>query len=99
MSDFDPLDTEQPDDRKAKAELRDAQIESALKWLMADPRGRRLVRLVLEWGGFWRTSFTGEALGTVFREGERNVASRLLALVTEHCPERLVDLMKNEGDT
>ncbi|API59633.1 hypothetical protein BSL82_10145 [Tardibacter chloracetimidivorans] len=97
MSDFDPFDIQgqEQDDaaRAARAELLASTEAGDVKWLMADLRGRRMVRRLLEQAGVFRSSFNGEALGTAFREGERNIGLRLLALVTEHAPERLVDVL------
>ena len=94
MSDFDPLDYGQHEGTEATADakLGEAQEESDLKWLMADRRGCRVVRALLERSGVFRSSFTGDAQSTAFREGERNVGLGFLALVTCHAPERLAEI-------
>ena len=99
MSHDDPLDYGQHDDSaevSTDRELAELTEGADLKWLMADPRGRRIVRGLLERSGVFRSSFTGDAMGTSFREGERNVGLGLLALVTKHAPERLADIVKGK---
>ena len=100
MSDFDPLDYGQHSEEgeaSADRELAELTEEADLKWLVADPRGRRIARRLLERSGVFRSSFTGEALSTSFREGERNVGLGFLALVTRHAPEGLAELMNGKG--
>jgi hypothetical protein len=99
MSDFDPVEYALSEDAEAPADaLAAAQEEADLKWLVADPRGRRIVRRQLERSGIWRSSFTGDALNTAYREGERNGGLRLLAQITRHAPERLVEILTAKGD-
>lgn len=68
----------------------DQQLEDDMRWLMGDGRGRRLVWRWLGDGGIFRPSFTGDALQTAFREGERNRALALLADVMQCCPEQWI---------
>jgi hypothetical protein len=99
MSDSDPADYGQHDEKaeaSAESQLADATEEADLKWLMADPRGRRIVRRLLERSGVFRTSFTGDALGTAFREGERNAGLRLFDQIARFSPERLASMMNGK---
>lgn len=102
MSDFDPLDTaaieREAEDRKAEAEREEATEESDLKWLMNDPRGRRIVRRWLSQAGVFRLSFTGDAQATAFNEGQRNTGLRLFSQITRWTPERIAELMREEDD-
>lgn len=97
MSDFDPVDfaalEAQQEQALAQAATRNAAEADDLKWLMADPRGVRFMRRLLERSGVFRSSFTGDPHSTAFREGERNIGLGLIALVSEDCPERLAALM------
>jgi hypothetical protein len=70
-------------DLEAEALTEDAD----LRWLMGDPRGQRIARRLLERSGVWRTSYTGEALSTAFREGERNVGHAHLGKFLRAAPE------------
>jgi hypothetical protein len=56
------------------AETEEAALteDADLRWLMGDPRGRRIARRLIERSGIFRLSFTGDAESTAFREGERN---------------------------
>lgn len=76
------------------------QLESFM-WVMGDPRGRSFVqRLMVEMAGLYRPSF--QAAGapdlTAFREGERNVALRLLGEIKTHCPELLLQMTKEQQE-
>lgn len=97
MSDFDPVDVAAQESMEAArrdAEAHEAAKDAdAIRWLMADQKGRRFMRRLLEQTGVFRVSFTPDARLTDFREGERNVGLRHLALVTEHAPEGLVELL------
>ena len=48
--------------------------------LTGTPRGRRVLYKILEWGHVYQPSFVqGDPHGTAFRDGERNLALRVLA--------------------
>jgi hypothetical protein len=100
VSNLDQLDYGQHDEEQeapADRQIAEATEESDIKWLMADPRGRRVTRRLLERSGVFRVSFTGDALGTSFREGERNVGLMLLQQITRFTPERLAEMMNGKG--
>ena len=95
---MDPLDTEaNEDDRKKReklaqlAELREAED---IKWLMSSKRGRRIVNRLLQEAGVYRLSFHTNALQMSFNEGNRNTGLRLLAAITEHCPDRYAEMIE-----
>ena len=92
MSNHDPLDTEALEAHTSSlAEEQKAlsrQEADDFKWLMSDKRGRRYMWRQLEKTGVFRSSFTSTSNETFFREGERNVGLRLLALINVHCPDR-----------
>jgi hypothetical protein len=84
MSDLELHLHEAPDEAQAEA---DALTEDAdLKWLMSDPRGRRIARRLLDRSGIWQPSFTGDALSSAFREGVRNAGLGLLAKLSQAAP-------------
>jgi hypothetical protein len=92
----DPLDTEANDQHRKTiaeqarlAELREAED---IKWLMSSKRGRRIVNRLLQVAGVFRLSFHTNALQMSFNEGNRNTGLRLLAAITEHCPERYAEM-------
>ncbi len=48
----------------------------------SDVRGRRVLYKILEWGHLYQPSFQGgDPHGTAFRDGERNLALRILAVL------------------
>lgn len=97
MSDLDPFDLaaqEQAESDRKEAAKRDAQTEkNDLKWLMADPRGRRIVRRWLSQAGVWRLSFTGDPHTTAFNEGQRNGGLALFAKLSAVAPDRLAEML------
>ena len=94
----DPLDTEATDElRKARDDLAHhaQQLEVAdIKWLMSSARGRRIVNRQLQNAGVYRLSFNTNALQMSFNEGNRNAGLRLLAAITEHCPDRYSSMLE-----
>lgn len=76
-----------------------AQFEvEDIKWLMSSKRGRRMVHRLLESAGVFRISFHTNALQMAFNEGNRNQGNALLALVTNHCPDRYLELLTEAKD-
>lgn len=68
-----------------------------IKWLMSSPRGRRLVWWLLDITGVYRTSFSSQRGGTEFNEGGRNTGLKILAKVQEHCLDRFVEMLREQG--
>lgn len=104
MSDFDPTDTKAHEkaeqDRKDRLGITQRQEADDFKWLMSDPRGRRLVWMLLEMTGVYRSSFTGNS-ETFFREGERNIGLKLVHKIHSNCPEKYATMtkeMNNDDD-
>ncbi len=97
MNSFDPTNiAAQEDEREAKQEqeaLQREQEKNDLIWLMTEPRGRRIVWMLLARAGTFQSSFTGEALGTAFQEGGRNQGLQLLNSIIEHCPNRYLEML------
>lgn len=99
---FDPLDLRGQERAKVESDDREFvafQIEiDDLKWLMSNKRGRRFVHRSLERAGVWRISFNTNALTMAFNEGMRNEGLRLLSQVTEHCPKRYTEMLKESKE-
>lgn len=81
------------EEAKAAERERQQRIDDLL-WLMSDKRGRRVVWRLLEGAGIYRSTFTGDALTSAFREGERNQGLRLMDQVLQHCPDRVSEMQK-----
>lgn len=100
MDDFDPLDNAANEAQQKKLAKEQALAnETAIadfKWLMADPRGRRIVWRQLGESGVFASSFHPTAMQMAFNEGKRNDGIKLLAKVHEHCPELYSTMMKEQ---
>ena len=94
----DPLDTEANDLlKKARDNVAQhvQQLEiSDIKWLMSSARGRRIVNRLLQNAGVYRLSFHTNALQMSFNEGNRNAGLRLLAAITDNCPDRYTEMVE-----
>jgi hypothetical protein len=103
MSDIDPIEQAAHEQRRADNGDRSKKLAALtevedIKWLMSSKRGRRIVRRLLEHAGVHRLSFHTNALQMAFNEGNRNLGNRLLAQVTQHCPDRYLDLLNEDKD-
>lgn len=95
-----------PDDATAEREearrkARVQQAEDDIRWLMAQPQGRRFVERLMETSGVFHGSFVaGAADRTAFNEGRRSVGNQVFGEVIALCPERYVQLLqeRNEGN-
>jgi hypothetical protein len=92
-----PIDTATQEANREQVKLRHrlaalSEVDD-IKWLMNSKRGRRIVHRLLESAGVFRISFHTNALQMAFNEGNRNQGNALLALVTEHCPDRYAELL------
>jgi hypothetical protein len=64
-----------------------------LRRVAATPEGRRFLWRLLGRAGIFRLSFVGDAAGTAFREGERNMGLWVLNDLLSLCPERFRQMM------
>lgn len=95
--DSQPIDIAAQETAREQVKLRNrlaalSEVDD-IKWLMNNKRGRRIVHRLLESAGVFRISFHTNALQMAFNEGNRNQGNALLALVTEHCPDRYAELL------
>lgn len=84
---------------EAKAKLRAKREVDDLKWLMADPRGRRFVARLLDRAGTMRSSFHTSGSVMAFNEGRRDLGLHLTAEILEHAPAmyaRLLNEYRND---
>lgn len=90
-----------PDDPQELEKLQEdearRQHEEDLKWLLADPRGRRLYWNLMSDCGVFRSSFTGNS-ATFFNEGRRDVGLKLLADLTDICPQMYVVMVQEQQE-
>lgn len=101
MDDFDPLDTHQRDaqreDEAKRRALSHKQEIADFKWLMGDPRGRRIVWRQLGAAGVFQSSFDPTAMNMAFNEGRRSEGLRLLAQIHALCPDLYPTMMKEQS--
>lgn len=64
------------------------RLADALRWLMADPRGRLLMWDRLSDAGVFRISFADSPELTAFNEGRRALGLRDLGQIMRECPEQ-----------
>lgn len=89
MRQEDPTDLE-AQHKSAEAKAQDARNrrdtdKADLEWLMATPRGRRIVWRLLEATGLYVSSFTGNS-ETFFREGKRAIGLEFQGKVAKAAP-------------
>jgi hypothetical protein len=103
MSTRDPLDIAAREEEELAAKKRQDLLTryeaEDIKWLMSDKRGRRIMWRLLEATGLYRSSFAGnDTNSAMFREGERNVGLRHIALVHAHSPEKYALMTQEQID-
>lgn len=84
-SDFNPTDLSALDEQRAatKEQSRfDAAIElDDIRWLMSGKRGRRFMWRLLGDARLYQQSFDGNANWSIFNEGKRSIALKLMAQI------------------
>lgn len=94
MADLE-LHLHEPKD-EAQLEAEKLTEDADLRWLVGDVHGRRIARRFIERSGIWRTSYTGDALSTVYREGERNVGLAFLGRLMRAAPDAAARLVTGQ---
>ena len=89
---FDAGNQHHVERREKAARKARRQRDEALRWLMADNRGRRFVWRLLGKAGIFRTSMAASPELTAFNEGRRDLGLGLLADVMRLCPERYAQM-------
>ncbi|MBS0539369.1 MAG: hypothetical protein JSR47_11465 [Proteobacteria bacterium] len=75
------------DRRRKAANVERLQADEALRWLMADARGRRFVWGQLSRAGLFHSSMAATPELTAFNEGRRDIGLTLLSDVMRLSPE------------
>lgn len=73
--------------RQKSRKTRDLQKKAALRRLMSDAEGRMWMWDLLTRCGIYQSSFSPEALGMAFQEGQRNIGLHLTAEINRLSPE------------
>lgn len=102
MTEYDPLDiagqTKEAEQARRKAEREARQEAEDIKWLMTAKRGRRIVWLLLDRAGVFRTSFSSDPLVMAWNEGNRNTGNRMLSLINGECPDLYIKMLKEQDN-
>lgn len=84
-SDFNPTDLAALDEQRAAAKEQ-SRFEAAaelddIRWLMSGKRGRRIMWRLLGDARLYQQSFDGNANWSIFNEGKRSIALKLMAQI------------------
>lgn len=97
MSSYNPTDIRAQAQRKQANEVLDRakrqELSDDINWLMADARGRRLMRQWLAFCGVDQTPFTGDSK-TFFKAGAQNVGIMLKSQLTEYAMEGYFQMLR-----
>lgn len=94
---FDASDKNAVQKRTADAKRKEAKRLNGLKQLCDSADGRAWLWELLKACGFSRTSFSPEPATMAFREGERNVALRILAEISRVSPDTYLKMQKENS--
>lgn len=98
MAYSDPTDTlrQERDAEAHDAEARERRRKELddLRWLLANPQGRRIAGRVLSETGIYRSSFNTSGSVMAFQEGKRQVGLWLTAELLEAAPEGYFKILK-----
>ena len=98
MSEHDPFDLEEQelrsDLRRVASRLSSEHDDADFVWLMSGPRGRRIVRRLLDRAGVWRTSFHPNTMEMSRQEGAKQTGYWILAQIDRLCPSEYTTMMQ-----
>jgi hypothetical protein len=91
--DYDPLNSDIETDLSKEQKNKRAKELEDLRYVLNDPRGRRVINRLLEKTGVYRNPFTGNS-ETYFRCGEMNIGQFIVAEVQSVSPDSYTNLLK-----
>ena len=98
VSDHDPFDLEEQelrdDIRRVASKLSSETDDADFVWLMSGPRGRRIVRRLLDRAGVFRTSFHPNTMEMSRQEGSKQTGYWILAQIDRLCPAEYTTMMQ-----
>lgn len=80
-------DSKQIKEDRLKESFEQKQELADIRYVLSDPRGRRYILKYLSAAGFYRNEFSPHADYRAFRDGQRNIAAKMLMDVLEVDPE------------
>jgi hypothetical protein len=85
-------------DRRKLAQIqsndRAKQRAEDVKWLMQNEAGRRIMWQLLSDAGVFRSSFTGDTDGMLYKEGKRAIGLSHLGEITAHCKSEFIRMLE-----
>lgn len=69
-----------------------------LNFMLRNPQSRRFLWWLISSCGIYGTSYSETHAAAAFREGERNVALKILAEIGKHYPLAYADLMREQQE-
>lgn len=102
LSDHDPFDLAEQelrdDIRRVASKLSSENDDADFVWLMSGPRGRRIVRRLLERAGVFRTSFHPNTMEMSRQEGAKQTGYWILSQIDRLCPGEYTTMMQEHRD-
>lgn len=96
-----PLDIGERADVKTRNKAigaRERELRETVAAIMSHKNGRSFMWWLLSECHIFQTSFSSNGLTMAFKDGERNAGLLVLALVNRACPERYVEMMKENTE-
>ena len=79
-------------------EKREEDRYNAVRYVLADRRGRQFLQMVMDECGVYSSSYHGDVHETLVHEGMRHVGLWVRTLVMEHNPNTYVHLVKENKE-
>jgi hypothetical protein len=97
---YDASDPKQVEKKRLAKARWEKDSREVLAQLMSSPNGRRWMwEEILSPAGIYSISYvTGDAMGTAFNEGKRNIGNRTLALIIKTCPQEYLLMQQEAGE-
>lgn len=91
---YNASDPQEIEEQQEKLDLQREKELNDLRFVLKTAQGRRVFKRILDKGGIFRNSFTGNSK-TFFLEGRRDLAQFLLAEGLEAAPQEMLSVLIN----
>jgi hypothetical protein len=95
---FNASDPEQVAAKRRSAGKKRKQDDGVVKSIMASQAGRAWMHSLLGSCHCFSMSFTGEALSSAFKEGERNIGNMMIASIMKTASEEFILMLKEHNN-
>lgn len=96
-STFNASDPEQVAAKRRSAGKKKKADENVVKQIMSSQAGRAWMHSLLGSCHCFSMSFTGEALSSAFKEGERNIGNMLISSIMATAPDEFIVMLKEHN--